>query len=344
MPTTPPTPNPSAPPAPLRSEGAPTFSSKMEAFLLWLSGFHTYLTNLAPWVKSTADEVNTSATAATAAANSAYQTAGAAPWVSGATYQAGVCAIDTTDWMTYRRKVTGAGTTRPGLDSTNWIVLSAVSDSSVTVAKLSADFILPVADGGTGASTAAAARTNLDVPTRTGTDASGTWGISVTGNSATATKLATARLIGGVSFDGTANINLPGVNATGNQNTTGNAATASSVAWTGVTGRPTALSQFTNDLGFINSGGVNTNTVLAALAGAAVGAVGTYAIMSTYMQVTVYLQPGATRAGAFLIFDDVQGNGFGSFPQGEGTWRLMGAMRGYVTPGGVYVGLWLRIA
>ncbi|EOB2441683.1 tail fiber protein [Escherichia coli] len=32
--------------------------------------------------------------------------------------------------------------------------------------------------------------------------------------------------MGGVSFDGTANINLPGVNTTGNQNTTGNAATA----------------------------------------------------------------------------------------------------------------------
>ncbi|MCV6070061.1 phage tail protein, partial [Escherichia coli] len=47
-----------------------------------------------------------------------------------------------------------------------------------------------------------------------------------TGNAATATKLQTARTIGGVSFDGTANINLPGVNATGNQNTTGNAATA----------------------------------------------------------------------------------------------------------------------
>ena len=49
---------------------------------------------------------------------------------------------------------------------------------------------------------------------------------STTGNAATATKLATARLIGGVSFDGTANINLPGVNAAGNQSTTGNAATA----------------------------------------------------------------------------------------------------------------------
>ena len=46
-----------------------------------------------------------------------------------------------------------------------------------------------------------------------------------TGNAATATALETARTIGGVSFNGTANINLPGVNQTGNQNTTGSAAT-----------------------------------------------------------------------------------------------------------------------
>ncbi|HFX4615451.1 TPA: phage tail protein, partial [Escherichia coli] len=49
---------------------------------------------------------------------------------------------------------------------------------------------------------------------------------STTGNAATATKLQTARTIGGVSFDGSANINLPGVNIAGNQNTSGNAATA----------------------------------------------------------------------------------------------------------------------
>ncbi|EFI3629281.1 hypothetical protein GY509_000721, partial [Escherichia coli] len=49
---------------------------------------------------------------------------------------------------------------------------------------------------------------------------------NTTGNAASATKLQTARTIGGVSFDGTANINLPGVNTTGNQGTTGNAATA----------------------------------------------------------------------------------------------------------------------
>jgi hypothetical protein len=47
----------------------------------------------------------------------------------------------------------------------------------------------------------------------------------VTGNAATATTLATARTIAGVSFDGSANINLPGVNTAGNQNTTGSAAT-----------------------------------------------------------------------------------------------------------------------
>ncbi|EKY6677028.1 prophage tail fiber N-terminal domain-containing protein [Escherichia coli] len=55
-------------------------------------------------------------------------------------------------------------------------------------------------------------------------------GGSVTGNltrnADTATKIKTARKIGGVAFDGSADINLPGVNATGNQNTTGNAATA----------------------------------------------------------------------------------------------------------------------
>ena len=47
---------------------------------------------------------------------------------------------------------------------------------------------------------------------------------SVDGNAATATKLASAVTIGDVSFDGSTNIDLPGVNATGNQNTTGSAA------------------------------------------------------------------------------------------------------------------------
>ena len=53
---------------------------------------------------------------------------------------------------------------------------------------------------------------------------------STTGNAATATALQTARTIGGVSFDGTANIDLPGVNTAGNQNTSGTAAIATTVS------------------------------------------------------------------------------------------------------------------
>ena len=54
----------------------------------------------------------------------------------------------------------------------------------------------------------------------------GTLNQDTTGNAATATALETARTIGGVSFDGTANINLAGVNTAGTQDTSGNAATA----------------------------------------------------------------------------------------------------------------------
>ena len=52
----------------------------------------------------------------------------------------------------------------------------------------------------------------------------------ITGNAASATILENARTIGGVSFNGSANIDLPGVNSAGNQNTTGTSA--------GLTGTP----------------------------------------------------------------------------------------------------------
>lgn len=42
--------------------------------------------------------------------------------------------------------------------------------------------------------------------TKTGSGASGTWGINITGNAATATKLQTARSINGTNFDGSSNI------------------------------------------------------------------------------------------------------------------------------------------
>jgi len=84
---------------------------------------------------------------------------------------------------------------------------------------------------------------------------------SCTGNAATATILATARTIGGVSFNGSANIDLPGVNTAGNQNTSGNAATATTTD--NINGRAfynrdsgNALGQdaYTNNgIGYVNS-------------------------------------------------------------------------------------------
>ena len=58
----------------------------------------------------------------------------------------------------------------------------------------------------------------------------GTITAALNGNATTATTLQTARTIGGVIFNGSSNINLPGVNTSGNQNTSGNAATATQLA------------------------------------------------------------------------------------------------------------------
>ena len=70
-----------------------------------------------------------------------------------------------------------------------WITALAGSKITGDIAGNAANVTgtVAIANGGTGATTAALARTALDVPTRTGTDASGTWGISITGNAATAT-------------------------------------------------------------------------------------------------------------------------------------------------------------
>ena len=55
--------------------------------------------------------------------------------------------------------------------------------------------------------------------------------LNIGGTAANATLLQTPRNIGGVSFNGSADINLPGVNTAGNQNTSGNAATATTASY-----------------------------------------------------------------------------------------------------------------
>jgi hypothetical protein len=81
--------------------------------------------------------------------------------------------------------------------------------------------------------TAANAATNANTASTivkrdaSGNFSAGTVTAALSGNATTASTLQTARTIGGVSFNGSANINLPGVNTAGSQSTTGNAATAS---------------------------------------------------------------------------------------------------------------------
>ncbi|HAI2846983.1 TPA: tail fiber protein [Escherichia coli] len=120
---------------------------------------------------------------------------------------------------------------------------------------------------------------------------------SLSGNAATATKLQTARTIGGVAFDGSANINLPGVNTAGNQNTTGNAATATKLQ----------TARNINGVKFDGSGDININTLVSrgrvtALSGSAQGTAGiqmyeAYSTSYPTMYGNVLHMKGASAAG-----------------------------------------------
>jgi len=96
----------------------------------------------------------------------------------------------------------------------------------------------------------------------------------LTGNADTATALETARAIGGVSFDGTAAINLPGVNQSGTQNTSGTAG--------GLTGTPDitvnnitgVAATFTGVLTYEDVTNVDSIGIVTARGGLEVGAAG----------------------------------------------------------------------
>ena len=90
------------------------------------------------------------------------------------------------------------GLSAPSQSSAALLSTSSYADpawlTSLAASKLTGT--ITIAGGGTGAATGADARTNLDVPSRSGVGASGTWGISISGNAASANTATTATVSG----------------------------------------------------------------------------------------------------------------------------------------------------
>lgn len=106
--------------------------------------------------------------------------------------------------------------------------------------------ILPIANGGTGATTASAALSALGGVTASGTGATGTWGISISGNAATATSAVTAS-----SATTASTANSATTASTANALNTGNSYTVAGLTVNGAisaTGNVTAYS--TSDIRF----------------------------------------------------------------------------------------------
>jgi hypothetical protein len=108
-----------------------------------------------------------------------------------------------------------------GTDTTgNYVAAGAVSGTGLSGSSSSEGGTFTVTSNATNANTASA----IVARDGSGNFAAGTITAALTGNASTATTLQTARTIGGVSFNGAANINLPGVNTGGNQDTSGTSA------------------------------------------------------------------------------------------------------------------------
>jgi hypothetical protein len=96
-------------------------------------------------VQLSTQEAQSAALAATSAAN-------ASIWVSGQTYEIGVVRFSPINFLSYRRKTAGAGTTDPSLDATNWAQVAGTGDVSITGTQILTNKTLtnPVINGLTG--------------------------------------------------------------------------------------------------------------------------------------------------------------------------------------------------
>lgn len=115
------------PSAPQRNQTPAVFAANADALVAALPTFVTEVNAMQADVTTKQSQAETSAAAAlvseqgaAASYNAVTAATGVTKWISGTTYSEGVCVWSPIDFRTYRRKSTGAGTTDPSLDSTNW--------------------------------------------------------------------------------------------------------------------------------------------------------------------------------------------------------------------------------
>lgn len=109
----------SLPTVPTRQDPS-TFSERMDAFLAALPVFVSQANALGVDLSGASSILD----AVTAIYNATIEVTGALKWVSGTTYAEGNVRWSPIDFLSYRRKTDGAGTTDPSQDTTNWAVLT----------------------------------------------------------------------------------------------------------------------------------------------------------------------------------------------------------------------------
>jgi trimeric autotransporter adhesin len=185
--------------------------------------------------------------------------------------------LTSTDWNTFNNKTTNTGTVTSIIAGTyltgGTITTTGTLAVDATNLNTASKVVARDASGNFSAGTITAALSG-----------NATTSSSTSGNAASATVLQTARTIGGVSFNGSANINLPGVNTAGNQSTTSNAATATVLQ----TARTINGTSFNGSADItITAAATNVNTQLASL-GVGTAASGTAGEIRATDNITAY--------------------------------------------------------
>ena len=135
----PPTLTPAPSPAPTRADPA-NFNVRADAYHTWLvphvntelPAVFTWMTARQNDVAALAQDAEDQVALAEAAAAAATSAANASIWVSGQTYAIGVVRFSPINFLSYRRKTAGAGTTDPSLDATNWALVAGTGDVTLT--------------------------------------------------------------------------------------------------------------------------------------------------------------------------------------------------------------------